>query len=64
MLVVCACEGVVRVTTAWEEMARRPRPGRLTGDEVVGMTSVSQPAPMSGQRRKNSEISDGFNNEL
>lgn len=33
------------MTTAWEETARRPRPGRLTGEEVVlefGMTANNQ----------------------
>ena len=43
----------LRVTTAWEDTARRPRPGRLTGEDVlealeVGM-AVSEKLPEEPQ---------------
>jgi hypothetical protein len=42
-----------RVTTAWEETARRPNAGRLTGDEVleVGMAG-RQHSPLHAAREK------------
>lgn len=41
----CVEEEEERVTTAWEETARRPSPGRLTGDElfeVIGMAAEAK----------------------
>lgn len=32
--------GLARVTTAWDDTARRPRPGRLTGEEVFETLEV------------------------
>ena len=55
-LEVCDCDSslevleLVRVTTACEETARRPRPGRFTGEEVLVGIAAKAPEKPGNQR--------------